>query len=54
MMMTITMIIYFFENHQAIPKGKKIMEIRKNNFERAIICKGNDAVFPDFLTKLQE
>ena len=33
---------------------EKIMELGKKNFEGAIICKGNDALFPDFLTKLQE
>lgn len=53
MTMTITMIIYFLKIIKLFQKGKN-QEIGKNNFERAIICKHNDAVFPDFLTKLQE
>lgn len=52
-MTTITMIIYFLKIIKLFQKTK-IMEIGKNDFERAIICNVNDVVFPDFLTKLQE
>lgn len=52
-MTMITMIIYFLKIIKLFQKTK-IMEIGKNDFERAIICNVNDVVFPDFLTKLQE
>lgn len=52
-MMMITMIIYFLKIIKLFQKTK-IMEIGKNDFERAIICNVNDVIFPDFLTKLQE
>lgn len=51
--MTITMIIYSLKIIKLFQKTK-IMEIGENDFERAIICKVNDVVFSDFLTKLQE
>lgn len=52
-MTTITMIIYFLKIIKLFQETK-IMEIGKNDFERAIICNVNDVIFPDFLTKLQE
>lgn len=51
--MTITMIIYSLKIIKLFQKTK-IMEIGENDLERAIICKVNDVVFSDFLTKLQE